>query len=525
MRKVLAIFLAFVLLLSVTACNNKKNTTPEEGSSKSEQKVIGELTETDPVLVGETDALSLTLADNGITIRNKKNGSVWSSFLSEADYDISGLNKLWKAATSSLISISYTQSRQSVQILSKYPEASDTKITCFKLENGVKIRYDFTELKISLALDLWLEDNQLVCRIPVEDIKEYGKSILTSVEVMQFMGAAKNEDDGYILYPDGSGALVEFQKVTEKKLASKQFKWQIYGSDKEYLSEDTYEISDNGSFYLPVFGVKRNAAGYAAIITEGSEDATINLYTSYSAVKMNRVCSEFIYRRTYDVTITSMQNGGTEVRSDFTNISQDKIERDREIRYLFMSGEGDYSEMANTCREYMLKTGMLQDRISETDAMPLGVDFFIGTKRDTLIPEYLSMTTFKECEEILSDLSSRGVQAMTATLEGWAKGGYGVYPADYGVNGQAGGKSGLSELLKSASALNTKFFLNMNYVDIEKDTGGYSEKNDLIRSKSNTVITDQTQTKYLLTAASAFNRFANDSKRILSAVSGIAFED
>ena len=524
MKKAVYILIVVVMLFSITACQSQTVTKQDAAASVTKQEVLGELTDTDHVLVGESGNLTLMLVNDGIVIQNKQNGSVWSSFLSEEDYDISSLNKLWKAATSSLIGINYAQSRQSVQILSTNSGSSDTEITYYRLANGVKICYDFTKLKISLALYLWVEDNQLVCQIPNEDIKEYGTAILTSVEVMQFMGAANNTDNGYILYPDGSGALMEFQKIADKKLSAKQYEWQIYGSDSEYLREDTYAISENGSFYLPVFGVKRNTSGYVAMITKGSEDAAINLYTSDSALKMNRVCSEFIYRRTYDVTITSMKSGSTQVRSDFTNISEDKIESDREIRYFFMNGEGDYSEMADTCREYMLKTGMLTDHITDADTMPLGVDFFIGTNSDALIPEYLSMTSFQECEDILSELNSRGVKTMTTTLKGWTKNGYGVFPTADSVNDKAGGKSGLNRLLSTAASLNTQVYLNMNFVDIDKDTGGYSDKNDVIRSKSNTVITNDTGTKYLLTASTAQAWFTKNIKQISSAMAGISFE-
>ncbi|MBQ8684142.1 MAG: hypothetical protein IJ518_06485 [Clostridia bacterium] len=523
MKRFLSLFTVCTLLMGcllLAGCGEKQTDTEKTFDAV---PTTGTLNISSPVVVGESEQLTLTAGDGTVSVANKQNGTAWNATLTEAVYPVSELTKIWQGTVQSLIKISYSKSSASVQILSTTPVQAGAKCTAYRIENGVKFVYDFTALQIELALCLWVEGNQLVCRIPQAEVREYGTAILTSVEVMQFFGSAADTDEGYFFYPDGSGALMEFQKMPEKKLATKSYSWLVYGSSSEYLANTDYTMAENGNFFLPVFGAQVNGSGFAAVITEGDTDAKINLYTSALAVKRNRICCEFIYRRTYDVYVTNLDGDG-ESRSKFTDIDDEIIAADRELRYLLLDGEGSYSDMAVAIREYMLKTGALVDRITAADQVPLGLDLFIGTMTQALISDYQSMTTFAEGGEILQLLADRGVKAFDVTLEGWNKDGYGQWPADYRVNGQAGGKTGLHALTGLAQSLGARVWLNMNYVDVAADGSRFSIKRDIIRNRSNSPVTDLIDSRYLLTAASAHKWFAADSKRLPAGVAGVAFE-
>lgn len=525
MKRWMSLLLVGTLLvgmMGLTGCGGADETQPTtyEPVPTTEKLTIRK---DETVSVAETDALELIAGNGSITLRNKINGSEWRSLLTDADYDLSSLSKIWKGTVQSLIKISYSMSRQSVQILSTTPVQEKADCTAYRIRDGVKFVYDFTDLQIELAVCLWLEDNQLVCRIPQAEVREYGTAILTSVEVMQFFGCAADADDGYFFYPDGSGALMEYRKVSEKKLSTKSYSWLVYGKDSEYLTDTSYSLDGNGAFYLPVFGAKVNNAGYVAMITAGDTDAKINLYTSALAVKRNRLCCEFVYRRTYDVYVTNL-DGGSEVRSQYTNIDDEIIAGDREVRYFLLAGDGSYSEMANAVRAYMLATDRLHDSVADGDSVPLGVDLFVGTTTNALLSEYCSMTTFSECEEILTALSERGVTHFETALEGWNKDGYGTFPANYGVNAKAGGAGGLKSLAALIRKLGGKLYLNMNYVDVAAGGSRYSIKRDIIRNRSNSPVADENGTRYLLTGTTAEKWFQKDVRGLPDGVAGVAFE-
>lgn len=358
-------------------CKNKNNATE---NTYSEINTLGVLDVSSPVVVGESNELSLVAENGTVTVENRSNDTKWNATLTEDNYPISELTKVWQGTAQSLIKLNYSNSINSVQILSTTPVQAGAECVAHKIKNGVKFVYDFTALKIEIAVCLWIEDDQLVFRIPYNEIKEYGIAVVTSVEVMQFMGSAADTDEGYFLYPDGSGALVEFQKMSQKKLTAKSYSWLVYGAADEYLENTDYSLSENGDFYLPVFGAQVNNSGFVAVISEGDTDAKINLYTSALAVKRSRICCEFVYRRTYDVYVTNL-DGDSEITSKFTNMGDEIIEGDREVRYIFLAQTGTYSEMAVAVRDYMLGTGKLLDRITN-DEVPLGLDLFIGTMTD-----------------------------------------------------------------------------------------------------------------------------------------------
>lgn len=473
-------------------------------------------------LLGESNQLRLYGADSGLRVEDKRTGVSWNTTLDEETLSRQQLNKLWRTTAESMLTISYSRTVQNVQIADTNP-AMDAEITCFRLDNGIKFYYDFTNIKIKLSLELYLEENQLVVRIPAADIEEYGNAVLMSVEVMQFMGAASNQEEGYYLYPDGSGAIFEFSKLEDKKLSTRQYTWPLYGEEKAYLAENDFQISDNGQFFLPVFGVKKGESGFAAIITQGAEDASLNLYTSAMAVKLNRICPEFTFRRTYDTKISTMTEG-EKTDSEFTRIDDRLLAYDREVRYLFLEGDGSYSEMANACRAYFQAEGLLADSAGERMQMPLGVDFFIGTPKDSLIPEFVLTSSFADCQTMLSTLHEKGVSRFETTLEGWNQGGYGVYPAKSSVNTKAGGRSGLKKLSAYMQEIGGNLFLNANYLDVSKGGSGYSEKKDLIRGQAQTVLENGNGTRYLFTPAVVMDRLTAAAGKLDFGISGLSFE-
>ena len=515
---------AILLLVILVFCSCEQSTSevyslPESVPLKTEEKL--QKLENGTV-IGENDRIKLSVSDNGLTLDDKSTQASWNTVLGSKELEGQNLNRLWKTTAESMLTINYSKTPQNVQIANANP-AMSAKTTCYRLKNGIKFCYDFTEVKIKLSLEIFLEENQLVVRVPAADIEEYGKAILMSVEVMQFLGAASNQEDGYYLYPDGSGAIFEFSKLDSKKLATKQYKWTVYGNEDDYLAQDDFQASGNGQFFLPVFGVKKGNAGFAAVISHGAQDANINLYTSAMAVKLNRIYPEFIYRRTYDTLITTMNNG-VRTDADFIRIDDNPLLYDREIRYLFLEGEGNYSDMANACRSYFLKTGQLNKNLDKNASLPLGMDFFIGAKKESLFPEFALMSSFQDCRNMLESLQKDGVSTMQVTLEGWSQGGYGVYPMKNGVNSKAGGKSGLKQLGEYVSENGGELFLNVNYLDVSKEVGGYSLKKDLLRNQGQKVIEDKTGLKYLFNPVVASERLQRLSGNYHSYVSGLSFE-
>ncbi len=520
-KRTLFLGVIVILALLMVACGTQHPDAPLQEDEKPDVQ-LHELILTDGMILGESDGLRLIYESGQLQVEEIERGNKWPTTVTEKQYE-GHLNELWRTTAASLVIVNYTKSAQSAQIHSTNPALSGAIEKYYRLSNGLKIKYDFTDLKLKLALELIIDDDHLVARLPAADIIEYGENRLISIEIMPFLGSASEEEDGYFVYPDGSGALFEFSRLASKQNVSRQYKWQIYGSETAHLERNPFAMSPTGQFFLPVYGIKKGTAGLSAIISQGDEDAGINLYTSAMAIRLNRICPEFIFRYTYDITVNTLRQGGTQTQTEITSIEDHALLYDREVRYLFLEGDASYSEMASAVREYYRDKGVLRE-VPESAEMPLGIDFLVGIRKNNLLSEYISMTSFEQCAEILNTLKEQNIPSLQVTLEGWEKGGYGRFPAKYKADRRAGGLKELSQLAEQAQKLDVSLFLNVNFVDAFKDIGNFSNRRDLVRNPRNIIIKNRASDRYLLRPSSAAKRLDKMLKSIPKGISGLSFE-
>lgn len=280
----------------------------------------------------KSDKLELyyKLEDYSILIRDIDAGAVWSSCVTGQDYSIEDLNPLWKAKLNTLFDFKYAvTAKNQTPIVSIDYTNYESDIALREIENGVEITYDYESLGISVTLEMTLREDFLEVRIPMEKLEETKKNKLVGIELMPSFGFAKPTDEGYVLYPDGSGAIHRFKGITPKSI--NKASWEIYSPGDINIEKLEEERESNiYATMLPVFGIKRGDSALFGIITEGDFDAAISFAPSgYGSVKLNRIYPEFIYRRTY-----------RDPRSDPTHppkVENNMIEGDRAVRYYFLT--------------------------------------------------------------------------------------------------------------------------------------------------------------------------------------------
>ena len=109
-----------------------------------------------------------------------------------------------------------------------------------------------------MALEYKVEDDGLSVRLPANGIR-FNESLYTleNIEVLPYMGAGNSAYDGYNFFPDGSGALFEFQDLNTNQTRAVSAK--VYGTDFAYHEiEGTYQKT----IRYPVFGVVENTKYY-----------------------------------------------------------------------------------------------------------------------------------------------------------------------------------------------------------------------------------------------------------------------
>ncbi len=321
-----------------------------------------------------------------------------------------------------------------------------------------------SDTSIALSIEYTLEGDTLVARVPHDSIAFQDSQLqLTKITVLPAFGAASVEEEGYILLPDGSGALSYLNKSKEN---TSNYSALVYGGDAT-LPEwwNTGSRVEEG-VYMPVFGIKTRDKSFLAILEEGDALAEISSQVSSESFTANVVNATFCMNYTQHSATTALS-------AKAGLFYQDTIaDTDLSVRYCFQHGEkATYVGMAEAYREYLLESGGLQAQdIEDTVPLFLNIVQAVNGKRNILgipVDRPLAVTTSEQVVEILETLAERQVSAVDVELQGWANGGY-YHTAMNQVKlmGETGGKKGLNTLLEYADAHGVGVFPSCNFQSI-----------------------------------------------------------
>ena len=439
-------------------------------------------------MIGENQWLSLEFDNNigAIRITDKASGEIYSSHFDESKLESVPKNKKLRQGLQSVCSISYADSTG----VSEVTNSADSSVKCkaTPLKNGVSLKYHFNKPDISLTLNVWIEDKNLVAQFASRDVVENGEFSLMSVDFLPMLMSAADNEQGYIVYPEGSGALYRWGNAdTTRTTVLTRDVWSDRNIDIDKIS-DSINSGVRG-ILIPAAGVKRTNGSVVGYIEHGAEYTSISLATSQYMFAVNRVYPSAIYRKTG----TYIGANGVEYTQIDKNTDIDNIT----IRYAFGGENSDYSSMAADVRNMMMASGDLPESKKEPYSMKL--DIINGAVEETVLySAYKVATTLDEAGEMTSYLDKNGVKGMAVELLGWQDEGYGLYPASGNLQGKVGSQSELKALAKQVKDMNSDLFLSVNIVNASGDLGGFSKRSDVIYDATDVGITNAKGTDYIL---------------------------
>ncbi len=481
MKKSLALLLCAVLLLGLlSAC----------GGSTSELKAPGgeawtaptgakiEATE-DYVVVAENDSYKLWYYEPrfAIKLENKKTGVVMESIVSD-DMLRGNLNASVTGFIQSGIVIdafkgSYTNTYQ--------VDMNTTKntIETRAIENGICASIYFPDYSFGLSVEVTLEGEDLVVRVPDGSIQEDKEdSYILNVSLFPMLGYSYlDEKDGYMLIPDGNGALI-YLNDKEGRYSS-GFSRMIYGVDRgfeqtdnsSYLWERYKTVNEPNMVIAPIFGMAHTSCqqAYLAIVESGDERCSIEVRPNgVTNIDYNRCFARFQLRTTFTQPLNNSNSGTVKA------IESDRLHADLTVRYCMLSGEdANYSGMASTYRNYLLTSGQLvqKDTGYHTRVDLLGSDreeFLLGTTAVT-------MTTVENAAEIYQQLRELGVQDVLSVYKGWQNGGVNAYPiSSYKADSTIGGTGKLTDLILEQAEQGYDIYLYNNATLVNGNTTAFT---------------------------------------------------
>lgn len=347
---------------------------------------------------------------------------------------------------------------------------TDTDIADDNVEFGVT-QSALNKAHFTMVLKYTLTSQGFTVEMPTAYIEKSEGYYPYKVTLFELFGTATAEDSGYMLIPDGSGALVPFRDVTGSK---EKLSLPVYGHDMTVsATADLVPNSPSERVTLPVFGMKKNTEGYLAVIEDGAATAYIETYQAGSQNKYNAVYPVF--------TVYEKDNVYLEGSQDSTKIPQFQrtlYDGSFRVQYLLLDAEDNgYNEMAAALREYYTEAGVLKKL--QNSAVPFYLETIGGVTgyKNLLGVSYtgvVSATSYADNVTILEAVKEAGIDDVRLILNGWFNGGvYHSFPKNIKLLSQLGGKRGLNELLEYAAEEGVQLYPQVNTMTVDRKGNGF----------------------------------------------------
>lgn len=476
-KRIISILIATILLACAVPTVSMLATDITEGTESKEQSPDAAASDDTPTgtvdptewvtrddyeKVAESDTYNMYLYAPrlSIVLENKKTGEILESTLSD-EKDDGKSNEIWQGFMKSgvvLSAIIGTNNTYQVDLLN---DVNSIDVT--KLDNGFSAKVFFKKYQFGFTVNVSLEKDQLLVEVPEESILEQKDgTYIGTISLFPMMGYSYlGEKEGYMLIPDGNGALVYLNDKEGRFQTG--FSQMIYGEDAGFASQkvETYlwkkydTVIDPNPVIAPVYGMIHtdDRLGYLAVVEEGDKRASIEVQPNGVMTSYNRCYAKFLLRDVY-VQPLNQSNSGTVQKAE-----ENRTKMDLKVRFILLSGEdADYSGMANAYRDYLLQNAL----IVPTDVSYQSRVDFLGSEREKFLlgTTAVPMTTVEQMEKIFGELREEGVSSLLSVYKGWQSGGlYNLPITKYKADASIGGTGKLTSLIKEAAEENYNIFL------------------------------------------------------------------
>lgn len=461
--------------------------------------------------------MSMDKQFNTIRIKQISTGVVWSTAIEDARAD----------ADKSLFKVNYFNSSAkeaspSNRFSGKMKTGNTYAIEDEAGNQGVRVEYTDSDLDLVISVEYYLTEKGLEVKLPTGAIQENGSFKVIAIDMLQNLAAAKNTDDGYYMYPDGSGAIMEFKDAAHENENSVEYK--IYGDIEQYKNMLGEWDEEGVDVFMPIFGASINGKSFLGIVKEGEETASINILPK-AEDGTNKMWCTFTYRNLFNDV--RKDKDGQEVEKN--RYDADLVDVERVVSYNFFDAkeETTYADMAVEYREYLMSECGIKKKVDDNN-IPVSLDIFMGINEEgTVRDSFKAVTTFEQAEKMVDELMKKEVDNLEVQLKGWTKNGYFTDPVQFPVNSDIGGNEGLQTFAnKYKSEGGVKVTLETNLLEAKADVDGYDSNTEIVIAGNYNPVTDAESTKYILSpnvAAGNLNTLLEDAKDSKASIDGLSF--
>lgn len=334
-------------------------------------------------------------------------------------------------------------------------------------------------ISFEIPLEYRLNGDAVDVSIPLSEVKENGGGSIFRIQMLRYFGAAGTEEEGYMLVPNGSGSLINFNNG---KTGTSPYSEYVYGLDP--LSAE-YTVRENTTdTKLALYGIFRKDSAVFATIEDGASYALLSAYVSGKVNEYNFVYPTFVVRGNDKLSMF----GTTGNEADIPIVETNHYDANLTVKYTMLTEENaDYSSAANYYRDRLVREGKLTAEETTGDDLKFYYDvlggvgmtkFFLGTQYQGMYP----MTTFEEAENIYTDLYDSGITKQVMNFQGWMNRGYYHDVANkIKIPHALGGKSDLEALSSRMTADGNTFYADVAFQKVTFISKRYSYGNETSR--------------------------------------------
>ncbi len=334
-------------------------------------------------------------------------------------------------------------------------------------ENAANVKPAFFRIPICYRLS----GGDLLVSLDLKDIEVGDGYYLTKVELMKCFGASTEKEEGYIFYPDGSGAIIENDIESN---SMNRVVVPFYGEDQAVMLTEGTSESIKSTF--PIFGIKSDDHAFLAIVENGAAVGGMTAQVRSSYLNYNIAYPYFDYNIVDDFGIQGV------ALAFYQNVA----DVDCTIRYHFLNGEeADYNGMAKYYQEYLVNTGSLTRREDNDTSWGLDVEL-IGSIQKTInnfgipIDSDYAVTTFEQAGEIMGILHEDGITDVDVIYSGMANGGMEQKALSrFDIQKKLGGLKGYQALEASLDSQGDTLYMGLDPVGIYERGNGIRKTEDV----------------------------------------------
>lgn len=449
----------------------------EEKTYRTEEEAFADMKK-----IAETDDLELWFNESQIhfALKVKATGYTWWSEPYDADFDENAKLPQIRDLKSSFIitnTVDSTSLNSYLQCVDKNKKGD--KVICQEIDGGVKITYKFPAAKgFEIPIEYKLDGDHFTATVLGSGIKESKKDAaedayqLTSISLLPNFGAADKDTNGYMVVPDGCGAVINYNNG---KSTFTKYSAPVYGRD--ITATLTTRQTPRQQVYMPVIGLVNDGNALMEVCTSGAECANVNAYVAgQNTTSYNAAYFSFTLRAkdTYYVA------GNLQKPLDMYEGAKAKFTDYSVSYYPLKDKNATYNEIAKRYRDYLTEEEKVEKK-AETKNDTVYLTFYGGTYRKTSIlgiPVNVktAATTYEQAEKILQELLDEGVKDIVVNYVDWNDDAISKKICnDVNISGKLGGKSDFEKLQKFAEENGIKIYYDMEISVFSKSGNGFNK--------------------------------------------------